>query len=160
MLRRMLATVTVLGALVGVAPAVAAASGGTVSATGTGQTRVQPADRNSDASIAAAVDAARQASIKGALDQAHEYALQYAAAAGLTLGAVQSVSDNSNNGNYYGGGPFGFYGPFGPNRYCGTVVQRHVTRTHGHRVVHTKKVHRCFVPPFAFVTLSVTYAAS
>ena len=39
-----------------------------------------PKNRRSNASIAAAVDAARKASIGGALMEAHEYAIDYAQA--------------------------------------------------------------------------------
>ena len=51
---------------------------------------------------------------------------------------------------------------FGPNQFCGTLRQpifkkgKHERR----KVVGTKKVHRCFVPPFAYITLTVTYSAT
>jgi hypothetical protein len=93
------------------------------------------------------------------LKQAQEYAVDYAKAVGLTLGSVVSVSD-AQNGGFYGPGPF--FGTFGPNQFCGTVRQPIFKKgTKGRRkVVGTKKVHRCFVPPFAYVSLTVTYAAS
>ena len=144
-------------ALVLAAPAIAA-PGSTVTATGTGQARVKPSNRHSNASIVAAYAAARKASIAGAIGEAHEYALDYARSAGLTLGPVMSVSDAQTNGYY---GPGAFFGPFGPNRFCGTLRQPIIKRT-GHRVkiVRFKTVHRCIVPAFAFTTLSVTYSAS
>lgn len=140
------------------APA-AAAQPGSVTATGTGQSLVQPKNRDNNASIAAAYDAARQAAIGGAIDQAHEYALDYANALGLTLGPVVSVSDAQNNGFY---GPSQFYGPFGPNQFCGTLhLPIFKKGKNGRRkVVGTRKVHRCFVPRFAFETLTVTYSAT
>ena len=139
------------------APAAAAAAG-TVTATGTGQSAVHPTNRNNNASIASAYDAARQAAIGGALEDAHTYALAYAKGVGLALGAVQSVSDAQNSGFY---GPGQFFGPFGPNQFCGTLRQPIFKKgTHGRRrVVRTKKVRRCIVPRFAFVTLTVTYSA-
>jgi uncharacterized protein YggE len=138
------------------APALAATAG-TVTATGTGQAKVTPSDRHSNASIITAVDAARSVALKGAFSQAREYAHQYAADAGLTLGGVLSVSDALNNGF----GPSTFYGPFGPNAYCGKTRQPIFKRVHGHRrITGFKSVHRCFVPQFAYVTLSVTYNAS
>ena len=92
--KRMALGAAVLGVLLVTAPAVAApaqsASGDTITATGTGQTRVVPKNRHSNASIAAAVDAARKASIAGALKEAHEYAVDYAKAVGMTLGSVIS----------------------------------------------------------------------
>lgn len=140
------------------APA-AAAQPDTVTATGTGQHRVHPKNRKSNASIAAAYDAARQEAIAGALKEAHTYALAYAKGVGLKLGAVQSVSD-VQNGFFYGPGEF--VGPFGPGQFCGTLRQPIFKKEkHGRRkVIGTKKVHRCFVPRSAFVSLTVTYAAT
>lgn len=140
-------------------PAAAAAQPGSVTATGTGQSLVQPKNRNDNASIAAAYDAARHAAIGGAIHDAHEYALDYAKAAGLTLGPLTSVSDATSNGYY---GPYQFFGPFGPNQFCGTLRQPIFKKgNHGRRkFAGTKKVHRCFVPRFAYVTLTVTYSAT
>ena len=145
--------------LVAVAPATAAVQSSTVTATGTSQRAVHPQNRNNNASIVTAFDAARQASIAGALKQAHEYALDYAKAVGLTLGSVMSVSDAQNNPFY---GPGQFIGPFGADQFCGTLRQPIFKKgTNGRRkVVGTKKVHRCFVPQTASVTLTVTYSAS
>ncbi len=134
----------------------------TVTATGTGRTRVHPKNRHSSASISAAVEAARKAAIKSALNEAHEYALDYANAAGLTLGGAVSVSDVQPNGPGFYGGPGVsnvFYGPFGPNKYCGTLHVPAHRPIKGQRPV-LKKVHRCIVPPFAYLTLQVTYSAS
>lgn len=135
----------------------AGAAAATVTATGTGQAKVTPSNRHSNASISAAVDAARRVALKRAFAEARKYAQQYAGAAGLTLGTVLSVSDALNAGF----GPGTFYGPFGPGRYCGKIRQPVFKRVRGHRrVTGLKSVHRCFVPPFTFVTLSVTYNAS
>jgi hypothetical protein len=140
------------------APA-AAAQPDTVTATGTGQHAVHPKNRKDNASIAAAYDAARQAAIGGALEEAHRYALAYAKGVRLTLGAVQSVSDVQNSVFY---GPGQFVGPFGPNQFCGTLRQPILKKEKNGRrkVIGTKKVHRCFVPRSAFVTLTVTYSAT
>ncbi|MGI8505320.1 MAG: hypothetical protein ACR2MK_00695 [Solirubrobacteraceae bacterium] len=143
------------------APA-ASSQGDTVTATGTGQVRVVPANRRSNASIAAAVDKAQQAAIPGAIVKAHEYALRYATAAGLTLGAIQSVSDiQSGSSGYYGFGPFG--GPFGPNQYCNVIrahTQKRIGPGHKVTVIHVKRHRVCYVPAFATSTLTVTYSAS
>jgi hypothetical protein len=148
-------------ALLMAAPAVADQSK-SVTATGVGTAKVVPKDRKSNASIAQAVDVARKAGIKGALSEAREYGQLYATAAGLKLGAVLSVSDAQSQ-SFGGYGPFGgpFYGPFGPNRYCGTVPRPVFKVVNGKRkVVATKRVHRCFVPSFEATTLTVTYAAT
>ncbi|HEY2160638.1 MAG TPA: hypothetical protein VGH24_04980 [Solirubrobacteraceae bacterium] len=95
----------------------------------------------------------------GALSDAHEYALDYAHATGLTLGGVISVSDAQQGGFYGPGGPGPFGGAFGPNQYCGTVEVVTGKPVKGKRP-KVKKVHRCFVPRFAYTTLTVTYSAS
>lgn len=146
---RMVVGVAIVAALLMTTPAVAVpattSSGDTITATGIGQTRVVPKNRNSNASIVAAVDKAHKAAIARALKEAHEYAGDYARAVGLTLGSVISVSDAQTGGVFYGPGPFfpGGIGPFGPDQYCHTV----------------KKVKRCVVPPFDVATLTVTYSA-
>ncbi len=141
------------------APAVAAQPG-TVTATGTGQTRVLPKDRHSNSSIVAAFEVARKASIKGAIGDAHDYALDYARAAGLKLGPVVSVSDQTSSG-YYAPGVGSFIGPFGPDQFCGIERRAIFKQVNGKKkVVGTKKVHRCIVPRFAYTTLAVTYFAS
>jgi hypothetical protein len=140
------------------APAAVAAPD-TVTATGTGQSVVHPKNRNNNASIVSAYDAARQAAIGGALKEARTYALAYAKGVGLTLGSVQSVSDTQNTVFY---GPGQFIGPFGPDQFCGTLRQAILKKEKNGRrkVVGTKKVHRCIVPRSAFVTLTVTYSAT
>jgi hypothetical protein len=114
----------------------------TVTATGVGQARVHVKNRNSSAAIAAGVAAARKRAITGALNQAHKYALQYASGSGMTLGGTLSVSDQQSQ--FFGPGPGFFAGPFGPGRYCGRLG----------------RTHRCVVPRFSFVSLTVTYSAS
>lgn len=148
----------IVAALVLAPPALADQSK-SVTATGTGLVTVVPKNRHSNSSIAAAVDAARRAGIAGAMRQAHEYALEYAAAAGLTLAAVVSVSDAQPNGPGYFGP--GFFGPFGPNRFCGTL-RRPVFKGAGRarKVTGFKRVHRCFVPGPVATTLTVTYTAT
>jgi uncharacterized protein YggE len=154
---RSLVLLPVVAALAAAAPASADPSQ-SVTATGSAQIKVVPKNRKSESSIEAAVEAARQAGIPAALKDADSYALKYARAAGLTLGAIESVSDATSNGFAYGPG---FYGSFGPNQYCGTVRTPIFKVVAGKRkVVGTKKVHRCFVPPFVATVLTVTYSAT
>jgi len=72
-----------------------------------------------------------------------------------------SISDQpGGGGGFYGPGP-GFYGTFGPGQFCGTVRQPIFKPVkHGRKLTGFKKVHRCFVPPFAFTSLTLTYTAS
>jgi uncharacterized protein YggE len=157
---RMVLGAALVAALMVTAPAVAqpaaTTSGDTVTATGTGQARVVPKNRNSNASIAAAYDRARKAAVRSALKEAHEYAVQYAKAVRLKLGAVTSVSDAQANGFYYGPG---ITGPFGPGQFCGTVRERVGSPAKGQKPT-IKSVHRCIVPRFAYISLTITYSAS
>jgi Protein of unknown function (DUF541) len=158
-MRRGVLGAVVIAILLGTTPAIAqpatSSTAQTITATGTAQTRVVAKNRNSNASIAAAVERAHKASIAGALKRAHEYAVLYAKAVGMKLGAVVSVSDAQNS--FYGPGPFSI-GPFGPGRFCGTVT-RVIGRPVKGQKPKLKRAHRCFVPQFAFATLTVTYAA-
>jgi hypothetical protein len=161
MFRRSLALTPVVAALILAAPAVAAEAQ-SVTATGSAEVKVKPADRHSSASIAAAVVAAEKQAVPKALIAAHAQALLYAQDTGLTLGSLLSVSD-AQSGQFFGGGPGveGNIGPFGPGNYCGTVRRPIVRKVNGKRkVIGTKKVHMCFVPGFAGSTLTVTYAAT
>lgn len=158
MARGSLLVVSIVTLLILASPAVADQAK-SITATGSSQVRVVPKNRNSNSSIRAAVDAARRAGIAGALSEAREYASDYAQAAGLTLGAVISVSDAQANGAIYYG-PGQFFGPFGPNQFCGKVPQRVARVVAGQRKVRVRRVRRCFVPPFEVTTLTATFSAS
>jgi hypothetical protein len=151
MTARVGSVIAVLGCALVFAPAAVAA--GTITAVGTAQEKVTPKDPKDNQSIKDAVETAHKASIPAAIQEAKEEAAALATASGLTLGAIQSVDENVNNG-FYGG--YGFFTPFGPNQFCGTTTRR--VKKNGHRV--TKKVHRCYVPPFVATTVAVTFATA
>ena len=80
-------------------------------------------------------------------------------AIGLTLGAIVSVSD-AQVSPY---GPFGFYGTFGPDRFCGTIrtaVIRTDKATGKRKRVGFRTRHTCRVPSTVTSSLTVTFAAS
>jgi uncharacterized protein YggE len=161
MSRRSLAWAPVVAALAFAAPALAQTDQSkSVTATGSAEIRVVPANRHSNASIASAVNAAQKAGVPVALTAAHARALIYAQAAGLTLGPLLAVSDASTSllGPF---GPGGLISPFGPGKFCGTE-RRPVFKRVGNRlkVVRVRKVHDCYVPRFATSTLTVTYSAT
>ncbi len=159
MSRRLLVLAGIVAGLTWTAPAVAAASS-TITATGTKLVRVVPSNRRSNSSIAAAVAIAQRAGIDGALAAARANAVSYASAAGLTLGAVISVSDVQSNGNSFAPIGGGFFGPFGPARYCGIEHQPVFKVVHTKRkLVRFRKFYACIVPPFEASTLTVTYSA-
>jgi hypothetical protein len=161
MSRRLLSLAAVSVALTVVTPAVAAEAQ-SVTATGSDAVKVTPTNRHSNASILAAVEAAENAGITGAVPAAHTRALKYAAAVGLTLGAVESISDVQNSQVLIG--PIGVYsspGPFGPNQYCGTERRATVKIVNKRpKVVRVRKVHVCDVPSSETTTLTITYAAT
>jgi hypothetical protein len=159
MSRRSLAWAPVLAALTFAAPALAQTDQ-SVTATGSAEIRVVPANRHSNASIASAVNAAQKAAVPAALTAAHARALIYAQDAGLTLGPLLAVSDATTSllGPF---GPGGLISPFGPGKFCGTE-RRPVFKRVGNRLklIRVKKVHDCYVPRFATSTLTVTYSAT
>jgi len=86
------------------------------------------------------------------------YVVKYAKAVGLTWERSSRADASNNNGFAYGRG---FYGPFGPNQYCGTIRRPIFKVVDGKRkAVGTKKVHRCTVPPYVVTVLTVTYSAT
>jgi len=132
-----------------------------VTSSGTGSAAVKPDDRTSNASIKAAVEAAEAAAQPKAIAAAREDATRLAAASGLTLGGIVSVSDVPNVPFYYG--PYSNYtGTFGPGKFCGVVRSSHIKRLANGRIKRVLgKRHRiCRIPPNVTVTVSVTFAAS
>ena len=94
----------------------------TVVGAGTGTAKVTPKDRTSDKSIQAAVERAEQAALPPAFADAKAQAGELAAQAGVTLGALVSISNAAASQIFYG--PYGATGSFGPNKWCGTVRTR------------------------------------
>lgn len=132
----------------------------TVTAIGIGQVAVRPADRNSNTSIVAAVEAAEAKAIPRALREAREYGTELARSAGLTLGEALAIEQIQPP-------PFApFYGvpiaPFGADRYCGQLRRPILRRRQGARrprVVGFRRVRVCHPPRQAIVALSVTFAS-
>lgn len=133
----------------------------TLVAVGTGTINVTPKDRNDNASIVAAVRAANDKALPAALTDARTQATQLAAAAGVTLGPVISLSNSGTSGSGVFYGPYySVVGTFGPNRFCGTVRTRsssvdkrgvrHYGRVKSHRV--------CRVPSVIQRSVQLTYA--
>ena len=73
--------------------------------------------------IAAAVEAARNRAIPLAIASAREEAQRLAAAGGLTLGPLVSVSEPEPSPFFGGpvGAAYGAEGTFGPGRFCGQI---------------------------------------
>ncbi|MCW2994270.1 MAG: hypothetical protein JWQ18_1765 [Conexibacter sp.] len=114
-----------LAAVAGAQEPVPAPTQRTVVAAGTGLARVTPKDRDSNASIVAAVDAAGKKALPLAFADAREQATELAQQAGVALGALLTISNaQSAGGIFYG--PYA-YGSFGPDTYCGSVRTRSVT---------------------------------
>ena len=152
----------VASSILALLPASAAAQqpgGRTVAATGVASVKVKaPRDRTHEAPIRAAVEAAEAKALPHALADARTKAAELAKLSGLTLGVVVSVSDAATSPY----GPFGFYGTFGPDRFCGTLrtsVFKRGKDGKRHRV-GSRTRHTCRVPPTVTSTLTVTFAAT
>jgi hypothetical protein len=149
-------TATALGPAVAQAQTPAAKS---VTAVGTAEVKVEPANRHSNDSIKAAVEKAEADAQPKALAAARDDAARLAQTAGLTLGAVTSISDAPSSPYFF---PYGIQGTFGPGKYCGntrSVHVKHLANGKTKRVVG--KLHRvCRVPSEAVVSVTVTFAAS
>lgn len=133
----------------------------TLVAVGTGTINVKPKDRNDNASIVAAVKDANDKALPAALTDARSQATQLAAAAGVTLGPVISLSNSATSGTGVFYGPFySVIGTFGPNRFCGTVRTRSSTvDKRGVRHYGRAKSHRvCRVPSVIQRSVQLTYA--
>ena len=132
----------------------------TVAAQGIASVKVvAPQDRKHEAPIRAAVEAAEGRALPRALADAREKATELARLSGLTLGPIVSISD-AQTSPY---GPFGFYGTFGPDRFCGTVrtaVFRTDKATGKRKRVGTRSRHTCRVPSTVTSALTVTFAAT
>jgi Protein of unknown function (DUF541) len=152
----------VASSIVALLPASAAAqqpAGRTVAATGVASVKVNaPSDRTHEAPIRAAVEAAEAKALPRALADARAKAADLAKLSGLTLGGIESISDATASPY----GPFGFYGTFGPDRFCGTLrtsVFKRGKDGKRHRV-GSRTRHTCRVPPTVTSTLTVTFAAT
>jgi hypothetical protein len=159
--RRAVATLCVAGALGLVAATAAEAQIGTpatpansIVVVATGQAEVKPANRQSNASIRAAVHDALRLAAPRALVNARVSADNIAAASNLKLGVITAVEDQSVYFN-------GFNYQFGPNQFCGKAPRRKVVRVNGRRkVIRLPAKRRCNVPEYAIANLKVTFAAT
>ena len=122
-------------------------------------TVVKPKDRTHEGPIHAAVEAAEAKALPRAIADARSKAAELARLSGLTLGPIVAISDGPSSPY----GPFfGFYGTFGPDRFCGTVRTSvfRTDKTTGKRVrVGSRSRHTCRVPPTVTSTVTVTFAA-
>jgi hypothetical protein len=140
-------------------PATAVGQERTVTAIGTGITRVRPADRHDNTSIRRAVRRATTRALPRAIADAKRDASALADGYGLVLGAVVSVAETPPS-------PFGGFGygepdgTFGPGRYCGRIRRSVIRRIDGRRrrVVRSRRI--CSFPTQVTSSVTVTYAAA
>jgi uncharacterized protein YggE len=131
----------------------------TLTASGSAQVKPEPQNRRSEASIRRAVDAANAEALPKAVADARGKAADLAAAAGLRLGPLVSISDAPANG-------FPFYfpqnGTFGNGRFCGAVRNRRtVVRNGVPRRVPARGTHRvCRVPSQVVTSVSLTFSVT
>jgi uncharacterized protein YggE len=146
-------------AAVASAQAPAAAPQRTIVADGNAIAKVTPKDKNSNASIVAAVAAAEQRALPLAYQDAQKQATNLAHVAGVTLGTLLTVSNEAPTSPYFG--PFGSTGgTFGPDAYCGNIRTRSSKiGKDGKRHYGTFRTHRvCRFPSTIGRTVELTYA--
>lgn len=133
----------------------------TITVTGTGTVKPTPADRNSNASIAAAVEAAENAATPLAIRDGQTRAQNLANLSGMTLGALLAIAEGQAF-PYGPFGPFGQSGTFGPNRFCGTIRRPIYVKTkQGKRKrVGFRTRRACRVPAHVSTSLTMTFRAS
>jgi uncharacterized protein YggE len=133
-----------------------------VTASGIGTATVTPEDKTSNSSIKEAVEAAEAAAQPKAIADARASATRLAAAAGLTLGGIVSVSDVASGVPIYYGPYFPYTGTFGPGKYCGRVRTAHTKHLANGKIKRVLgKPHTvCRIPPNVTVAVSVEFAAS
>jgi uncharacterized protein DUF541 len=150
------------GCLAAAASAQEAAPQHTLVAVGTGTIKVTPKDAKDNASIVAAVKDATAKALPAAIKDARTQATELAAAAGVTLGPLVSLS---NNASPYSGGIF--YGPiypasgsFGPGKYCGTLRTRssHIGKDGKRHFGKVRSRRVCRVPPVVQRAVQLTFA--
>jgi uncharacterized protein YggE len=154
----MLAFVAGCLAAVANAQAPATAAPRTVVAGGDALAKVTPKDKKSNASIVAAVAAAEKRALPLAYQDAQGEAAELAQVAGVTLGALLTVSNQPPPTPYFG--PYGANGTFGPDLYCGNVRTRSVKiDKDGKRHYGKYRTHRtCRFPSTITRTVQLTYA--
>jgi len=130
----------------------------TVTAIGTAQVTPAPEDRNDNASIRRAVEAARTEAVPAALKAARRRAVDLAFASGLNVGQALTVAETPSP--YFGPYPQE-QGTFGPGRFCGNVPRYRIQRSESGRIVRRTRIgtRRVCRIPRVVVSVTVTYAA-
>ena len=130
----------------------------TVQAVGTGSVKPAPVNKKRQDSIAAAVAKAREKALPKAIADARLRAQQLAAAAGLTLGALVTVSDEPGTSPF---SPWGQDGTFGPGRFCGLVRSPKYRTVNGKRRRAGMRTRRtCRVPNEVERSVRLTFATT
>jgi uncharacterized protein YggE len=134
----------------------------TLTVTGTAAVKPTPVNRNSNASIIAAIEKAEDAVTPRALADGRDRAAKLAGLSGMTLGALLAVAETSPSpyGPFFG--PFSQSGSFGPGDYCGTVRRPVYRRTkQGTRKrVGWRSRRVCRIPAQVSTSLTMTFAAT
>jgi hypothetical protein len=157
------ATLLVAPAAHAQAPAPAPAR--TITAIAAGRAPVNRDVPQNSKAIATAVEAARNRAIPLAIRNAREEAQRLAAAGGLALGPLLSVSE-PQPGPFFGGpagAAYGVEGTFGPGKFCGQIRTPIRRRTASGRRRFTGRFRShfgCRVPSEVTQTVSATFAAS
>jgi len=126
---------------------------GQITVLGQGSARVLPPQDPTETEIAQAVAAARMRAMPAALDRAREVASSVASAAGIPIGGVLGITEQSAS--------LPVAGRFGPGRYCGPVRPLRTVVRDGQRVQVRGKARRvCDIPRSITVVVAVAFRAT
>src|SRR4051812_22338533 len=147
------------------AQAPAPAPARTITAIAAGRATVNKDVAQNSKAIAAAVEAARDRAVPVAIANAREEAQRLAAAGGLTLGPLVSVSEPQPSPFFGGpvGAAYGAEGTFGPGKFCGRIRTAIRRRNAQGRLVSTGRFRSrfgCRVPSEVAQTVTATFAVS
>jgi hypothetical protein len=115
-----------------------------------------------NATISRSVLTARTKAGPAAVRNARREATRLAAAAGLTLGALESVAEQPQSPFMPYGGGNGVDGTFGPGKFCGTIRAPVFKRDKQGRNVFQNRFHShfgCRVPGNVTITISAMFSA-
>jgi hypothetical protein len=115
-----------------------------------------------NATVSRSVLAARTKAGPAAVLNARREATRLAAAAGLTLGALESVAEQPPSPFVPYGGAIGIDGTFGPGKFCGRIRTPVFKRDKHGRNVFQQRFHShfgCRVPGNVTITVSATFSA-
>jgi hypothetical protein len=145
-------------AVPGVAAAQDAVSAKTVTAIGTSEVPINQHVAKTNAAVRAAIERSQVKAGPLAIQLAQQEAQRLAAAAGLTLGALQSIAEVQPS-PFGGQFTYGLTGTIGPGKWCGQLMTSRLVTRNGKRRRTFSHHYGCRIPREASQIVSATFLA-